>query len=204
LFAGVGLLLFSLYCQIRFGDFLAFVHAQSPWRKSFGFDWQGWWGMLMKILLGVKRLNQIWINPLHPLLFLLIVGIGYLLWRYRKQLNSVTVIYGFACLGLFLWLLGGDPLIHTVMLFGGGYLLWCFRAKLSPVAVTYGFCALALVLSAGNPISVNRLVYGIVSPAIAFGVLLSRYPRWGYAVMGCFAIVLVCYGIRFSQHRWIA
>jgi len=35
--AAGGLLLFSLYCAIHFGDPLAFVQAQRGWRPSLGF-----------------------------------------------------------------------------------------------------------------------------------------------------------------------
>lgn len=202
---GIGLLLYSVYCQIQFGDFLAFLHAQQAWRTSLGFDWQGWRKMLMQITLGTKDLHHDLIkHPLHPLLFLLIVGSSYLLWRFRKQLGSTKVGYGNAILGLFLWLLGGDPLTNVVMIFGGAYLLWYLRAQLSPVAVTYGFCALGLLLASGSTISLNRLAYGIVSLAIALGVLLARYPRWGYVVMGFFAILLTSFAIRFAQQQWVA
>ncbi len=40
-FCGVGA--FALYCALRFGDALAFVHAQRAWRTSgFGFDLHAW------------------------------------------------------------------------------------------------------------------------------------------------------------------
>jgi len=43
-----------------------------------------------------------------------------------------------------------------------------------------------------------------VSPlgAIAFGLLLSRYPRWGAPVIGFFALLLTTGAIRFSQQLW--
>jgi len=53
---------------------------------------------------------------IHPLLFGMIVGSGYLLWRFRTKLSSANVGYGFCALVLFLWLLAGDPLINTVMM----------------------------------------------------------------------------------------
>jgi len=201
---GIGLLLYSLYCQVRFGDFFAFLHAQQAWRASFGFDWQGWRKMLMQISLGTKEWHPSLIkHPVHPLLFLLIVGSYYLLWSFGRQLGS-TVGYGYAILGLFLWLLGGDPLTNVVMVFGGGYLLWYLRSQLSPVAVAYGFWALGLLLASGSTISLNRLAYGIVSLPIALGVLLARYPRWGYVVVGFFAILLTSFAIRFAQQQWVA
>ncbi len=85
---------------------------------------------------------------------------------------------------LFLWLLAGDPLINTVMVLGSGYLLWQLRTQLSLVTVIYGFCALGLILASGGTWSLSRIAYGIVSLSVALGVLLARYPRWGYATMG--------------------
>lgn len=203
--AGGGLFLYSLYCKIQFGDWLAFFHAQHAWRSSVGFDWWRWWKMLMQITVGSANWKYGSIkDPWHPLLFLLIVGSSYLLWRYRKKLNSTWVDYGFAILGLGLWLLAGDPLTDVVMVLGGVYLLWRLHTQLRPIVVTYGFCALGLLLASGSTISLNRLAYGIVSLAIALGVLLARYPRWGYIVMVFFAIALASFAIRFAQHQWVA
>lgn len=201
--AGSGLLLFSLYCAIHFGDPLAFVQAQRGWRPSLGFYWQGWLKMLMQILVGTTNWKHGGIkDPLHPLLLGIIVGSGYLLWRFRTKLDSVKVSYGFCALVLFLWLLAGDPLINTVMVLGGGYLLWHLRAQLSLVAVVYGFCALGLILISGGTYSLGRIAYGIVSLAIALGVLLARYPLFGYITMGFFGILLASLAVRFAQHLW--
>jgi hypothetical protein len=38
--------------------------------------------------------------------------------------------------------------------------------------------------------------------AIAFGLLLSRYPRWAYATMLFFAVLLGSYSVRFAQGLW--
>jgi Gpi18-like mannosyltransferase len=148
--AGAGLLIFSVYCAIRFGDPLAFLHAQRGWRTSLGFDWLGWLNIFV---------------------------------------NGLTF---------------GTEFIKVVMILGGGYLLWRLRDKISPVAVAYGFCALALILASGSLTSVDRYAYGIVSLAIALGMLLARHPRWGYATMGYFAILLVAFSIRFARWRWVA
>lgn len=203
--AGGGLFLYSLYCGIRFGDPLAFINAQKGWRPSFGFNWPEWWKMVMQVTVGWTnwKRGEI-IDPWHPLLFLLICGIAYLLWRQRRKLGSITVGNGFCVLGFILWILGGDPLTNLVIFCGGAYLLWRLRAQLSPVTVAFGFCGLGLLLVSGSTISLNRLAYGIVSVPLAFGVFISRYPRWGYAVMGFFAILLTSFAIRFAQHQWVA
>lgn len=95
-------------------------------------------------------------------------------------------------------------LTKLVMFFGGGYLLWHFRSQLSRVAVIYGFCSLGLIFLSGAMWSINRYVYGIISMSLALGLLLSRHPRWGYATMGLFGVLLVGFTIRFSWWRWIA
>ncbi|MBR8838918.1 MAG: hypothetical protein DSM106950_34185 [Stigonema ocellatum SAG 48.90 = DSM 106950] len=203
--AGGGLFLFSLYCQIRFGDALAFLHAQKAWRPSLGFDWLHWSKMLMQILVGTTNWKYGYIkDPWHPLLFATIICSCTCLWSFRKKLDAVKVEYGFACLGLLLWLLAGDPLTNVVMIFGGIYFLWLLRTEISLITVVYGFCGIGMLLASGGTISLNRLVYGIVSLSIALGVLLARHPRRGYAVIGLFTIILASFAVRFAQNQWVA
>ena len=205
LFATSGLLLFILYCAVQFGDPLAFVHAQRAWRDTVGINWKDWRRDLIRMAIGTTNLEQRWIvEPRHPILFLLIACSAYLLWRFRKKLGSVSVFYGSCALWLGLWFLDGDALILLVMVFGGAYLLWHLRSQLSLIVLTYGFCSLALIMASGGAASAQRYAYGIVSLAIALGMLLDRYPRWGYATMVFFAMVLVNFALRFSQHIWVA
>ena len=198
-----GVLLFSLYCAIQFGDALGFIHAQRGWRPSLGFYWQGWLDMLLQITLGTSYEEFAIKDPLHPLFFGIVVGYGYCLWRFRKQLGSAKVDYGFAALFLLLWILAGDPLINTVAVFGSAYLLWQLRTQLTSVTVIYGFCGIGLLLASGSTISLSRLVYGIVSVSVALGMLLSRYPRWGYLTLSFFVILLASFAVRFAQDLWV-
>ena len=200
-----GLLLFSLYCLVRFHDPLAFINAQRGWRPSLGFDWPGWLKMVMQVMIGTVnwRHRQI-VDFLHPLLFILILVSGWFLWRYRQKFGTVKTGYGFCLLCLILWLLGGDPLINLVMFFGGAYLLWYLRHQLSLVTVLYGFCGLGLIISSGATLSLSRIIYGIVSLSVALGLLLSRHQRWGYATMGFFCLLTITMSIRFAQKLWVA
>jgi len=203
--AGTGLYLYSLYCQIQFGDALAFMHVQKAWRSSIGFNWADWWKMLMQITVGSTNYKNGYLkDPWHPLAFIIIISCGYLVWRFRHKLGAAKVDYSFAFLGFILWLLAGDPLTNTVMIFGGAYLLWRLRTQLSLITVVYGLCGISLLLISGSTISLNRLAYGIVSLAIALGLLLSRHPRWGYMVMAFFAILLTSFSVRFAQNLWVA
>lgn len=95
-------------------------------------------------------------------------------------------------------------LSKVLTLLGSTYLLWHLRAKLPYVAVTYGFCSLGLILYSGATDSFNRYIFGIVSLSLALGLLLARYPRWGYVLMGLFAISLVGLSIRFAWWYWVA
>ncbi|MEH2250692.1 mannosyltransferase family protein [Nostoc sp.] len=203
---GLGISLYSLYCQIQFGDALAFIHAQKAWRgDATGFAWEGWWKMVMQITLGLTNLKSGYIkDPLYPLLFLIIIGSGCLLWRFRLHIGMIKFRYGLYFLWLLLWLLTADELLKIVLVFGGIYLLWLSRAKIPLVTVVYGFSSLALILNTGITLSAERYAYGIISLSMAFGLLLAQYPRWGYPIMYFFGILMFTFSIRFARDLWIA
>lgn len=201
----VGTLLYVAYCTLRFGDPLVFLHTQKAWGRTEGFAWQGWLEILRKVVIGSIDASTGTIkDPSHPVLFVGICVIAFLLWRFRQAIGSIKVGYGFCLLGFVLWLLGGDSLIKAVMVFGGLYLLWRLRTQLSLTVWVYGLCVFALILNTGRVVSIDRYAYSIVSLAIAFGLWLARYPRWGYPIMGFFALLLVTFAIRFSQQLWVA
>ncbi|MEH2243643.1 hypothetical protein [Nostoc sp.] len=203
---GLGISLYSLYCQIKFGDALAFIHAQKAWRgDATGFAWEGWWKMLMQITVGPTNFKSGYIqDPLYPLLFLIIIGNGCLLWRFRLYLGMIKFRYGLYFLWLLLWLLTGDELVKIALVFGGIYLLWLSRAKIPLVTVAYGFSSFALILNTGITASAERYTYGIISLSMAFGLLLARYPRWGYLIMYFFGILMFTFSIRFARDLWVA
>ena len=66
-----------------------------------------------------------------------------------------------------------------------------------------GFCSLGLIFISGGTWSLSRIVYGVVSFSVALGVLLSRHPRWGYATIIFFGILMVTISLRFSQGLWV-
>jgi hypothetical protein len=151
--ASLGLLLFIGYCAVRFGEPLAFIKAQSGWRDSLGFDWQGWLSIL-----------------------------------------------SFGALGTPTW----NGATKALMLLGGGFLLWKYRKPLPPVALVYGAGAVLLILLSGSLASVERYAYGVVTVSMAFGLLLARHKRWGWAVMVYFGITLGSLAIRIAQKLWVA
>lgn len=85
LLVGAGLLLFSLYCVIRFGDPLALAHVQKAWAQ------QSWLYVFQKALTGSRS---------HTIKVVMVFGGGYLLWQMRHKLSRVASIYGFCSLAL--------------------------------------------------------------------------------------------------------
>jgi Gpi18-like mannosyltransferase len=87
--ASGGLLLFSLYCAIRFADPLAFVHVQQAWK------WQhpNW----LRVFAKAFQLDEE--NLLRVVMFW---GEGYLLWHLRAKLPPVALTYGFCSMAIIL------------------------------------------------------------------------------------------------------
>jgi Gpi18-like mannosyltransferase len=203
-----GLLLFSLYCAIYFGDPIAFIHAQKGWRPSFGFDWLSWWSMLLEITTGASNWQDIQLkNLLHLLLFVIIAGVGCSMWFSCQKFCSRRMAY-FFYLGVTFSLILADnqfinDLLNVGMVLGGGYFLWRSRQKCSYVTSFYGFCGIALLLVSGSVLSLSRLAYGIIPLSIGIAVALASYPRWGYLSLGLFSILLAKLAINFAQDVWI-
>ncbi|MBD3881369.1 hypothetical protein IFO70_06340 [Phormidium tenue FACHB-886] len=201
--SSTGLLLYMLYCGLRFQQPLAFLLTQRGWQTPQEFYGGAWLDLLLTVLLGAANEDESYIvNPLYPLTMLLIVAIGVGLWRFRQTIGTTRAGYGFCVLAVLLWLVGGSPLITLVMVVGGGFLLWQSRHLLGRTAFVYGCSSWALLLSPGKTMSTDRYAYGVVVLAIAFGLLLSRSTRWGYWTLAFFAVLLGNLSVRFAQGLW--
>lgn len=93
-----GLLLFSLYCAVHFGDPLTFVHAQSAWQGD-GSSVQAWMYIWQSLLFHATS-RHFFAVFIELTKFLMPLGGGYLLWYMRGKLNPVALAYGFCSLGL--------------------------------------------------------------------------------------------------------
>lgn len=205
LFSGVGIGLYSLYCGWQFGDFFAFVRTQQAWDRQAGINWESWKILFSQLMFGsgeiVKGLSQ---NPIHFILMGIVFAIASLIIYFRSRLQPNAVYYLSCVLFLLAWIVAGDALINILTIFGGCYLLWKFRNKLGSLLVSYGVFSYLIIFNSGGTISAERFVYGTISVAIALGLLLFRYPRYGYATMSFFLLLLTLYCIRFAQHLWVA
>jgi len=209
----LGLVLFSFYSALVFNDPLAFILAQKGWRPSLGFDWPGWLNMVLQIPLGSNWYYG-WIvnsqgglrDPLHPIVFSVVVIIASCLWLARKNINH-WMFYGTYASVVLILIISSElfiyNLLNLLMFFGGGWLLWHLRKQLTSVTMFYGFCGISLLLAAGSPMSLGRLAYGIIPLNVGIGVLLSQNPRYGYLAMGLFMTVLAKMSIGFAQRLWV-
>ena len=83
--SALGLLCFSLYCALRFGDALAFVHVQKAWVQP------SWLEIFIDFLsFRLQAVSKV----------VMIFGGCYLLWYLRKRLSSTVISYGFCSLAL--------------------------------------------------------------------------------------------------------
>jgi Gpi18-like mannosyltransferase len=197
-----GILAYMLYCNWRFQQPLAFLLAQRGWRPIGEFHWKPWLSLLVTVFFGTANEDQgRLVDPWYPLAIAAIGFLFWLLWRMRDRWGSKTG-YGFCVLIILLWLVGGSPLITVVMVLGGGYLIWRSRQELAPTAFWYGVFSWVIILGVGRTISVERFAFASVTWAIAFGLLLRHYPRWGYATMIFSSILLASLAIRFAQGLW--
>jgi Gpi18-like mannosyltransferase len=200
-----GVLLYSLYCAMKFGDALAFVHAQRAWRSSTGFAWQGWLFMLKQIVIGSKNAQLGYIQDIwYPVLFAIVIVSSLLLWRFKTLLGNNLTRYGFFVLSIVLWMMAKDPLIQIVWIFVPLYLLWHFRSSLPLVASVYSCFSYGIALNTGLTLSVDRYVYAIAPVFITCGFLFVKYPRWGYGVIAFCGLILTFYCVRFAQDLWLA
>ncbi|MEM8602447.1 MAG: mannosyltransferase family protein [Cyanobacteria bacterium P01_H01_bin.121] len=212
LVSSLGLVAYILYNWLRFGDPLFFLVAQQEWNRAQAFWGQHWAYMLGQISLGTTNLTAAGIVDLwHPLSFIGILGclVGLGGWRSRhddrlsrKQLLAADL--GLISLGVLFWLLGGDPLINTMMVIGGISLLGVQRKKLSPILLIYGVLSFVLLVGTGRTASLERYAYGIISLPIALALTLNGWPRYQYATVIFFGIVLITYSLRFAHHLWVA
>jgi Gpi18-like mannosyltransferase len=204
LMTSLGLLLYMAFCWIRFGQPLAFVLTQRGWQSDDqSFHGAVWLSRFTEVIIGPANQDEgRLVDPWYPLALLVIAACAWLLWRSHQKLGIVKTQYGFFGLALALWLLGGSILINLLMVFGGAYLIWHTRHQLGQVLWVYGIVSWLIILSTGRTTSAERYAYGVITLAIALGLLLNRHPRWGYSTLILFTILLANLSVRFAQGLW--
>ncbi|MGL5064824.1 MAG: mannosyltransferase family protein [Microcoleus sp.] len=83
--SAIGIVSFSLYCALNFGDALAFVRVQKAWVQP------TWWEVFRDSLsFRLPAISKV----------AMIFGGGYLLWHLRKRLSVTVICFGFCSLAL--------------------------------------------------------------------------------------------------------
>ena len=205
--SGSGLILYSSYCALKFGDPLVFLHVQAGFghRSSISFDWFHWGQNLIYGAVGpVDWNNGLLKHPMHPVQLLCIGVTGFFVWRDRSKLRPIWFQSLSFLLLLWLWLLWGDGWIKTLAVFGGGYLLWHYRQQMKPILITYSTFALLIVFFSGSIVSNDRYAYAIFPLSIAASLLLTDHPKMRIPIFLWAALTLIVFTIRFAQNSWVA
>lgn len=95
----LGIVAFAAYCQWRFNDPLAFVHAQLGWRHQTGFDLHGW----IRLLVAAKTGG---VHAWLTIVFLL-VAVPCVV-AFRRRIGAAGVAYAFIALAAIA--LAGTPI----------------------------------------------------------------------------------------------
>ena len=203
---GLGLLVYVIYCWVTFSDPFAFVTVQHIFfERSRGIDIVDWLVMFAQVAVGPVNVERgLFTDPLYPVGMAVICILTTVLWRKRQAIGEVRAGSILFVLFVAAWLIAGDPFVNSLTIVGGIAVLWLARRSLGLLLGTYAALSIAIILASGSVTSAERYMYGIVPLTIAIGEWLSRHRRWGYAVFGFFAILLVTFSIRFAQNQWVA
>lgn len=185
---------FSLFCWFRFGDAFAFVREEQIWRHGFAQGWHDW-----GILLGRGTvLFQHWTFQLQILAIaaVLVLANRRLPWWLTVPLWAAVVFTEHWC-----W----DRDFGTAMLLVlGGATLLLFRKQLGLTNVAYGVTAIVALALLGAPLSVDRLLYGVVPLSMAVGAFITSFPTAGPAMVWACAYDLYEKSAAFASYRWVA
>jgi len=205
IFSMIGILSYISYCWFKFDEPLAFIKVQKAWNPPEQSFWgAGWLKMLSQLLFGfINTKYRTLKDPLYLVGILIIIILALVLWYYRKNWKEKST-YGCFFVIFLLWILSGNPFVNLVMVFGNLYLLWYSRIQLPNSYFLYSIFSFLIIFSSGRTASAERYIYAIAPLSLSLGILLDKYPRWGYGMILFLGILLVLYSIRFSQGLWVA
>jgi hypothetical protein len=127
----------------------------------------------------------------------LITSIGILIRYYPGWGYAAMGLVGLPVVAYF------TALLQILMPLTATWLMWHCRRQLNQVFLLYGWSALGFLLLSGTKMSIHRHIYAIAPLSLALGLLLSRYPRSGYATIGAFGLLLLSYSVRIAWWDWI-
>ncbi len=183
-----GLLVFSLFCWIRFREPFAFMRAQSGWPQP------SWLELSRDIIMSI--FNNVPID-IYVAVIIVVIIVGTLI--------LYEPLWGYIATGVLIapFLAYFTALLQILTPAIGTWLMWHSRHQLTRILRLYGWCSLCFLFLSGTKMSIHRYVYAIFPISLALGILLSRHPDVGYITIGVFGFLLFFYSIHFAWWQWI-
>lgn len=183
---------FGLYCALRFGDPLAFLHAQFGWRPYIGIDTVAWRNDFVAGIAGMQRFH---------LIAALTLGFAWLTRRRLPLVLTGVVAYFGVDAERQAW---NGPEYAVLLCACACVAALVYRRELGTAATIYTLAGVAIVVLAGILLSVDRLAYGIVTVCIALALVWRHFPALGLGVLAMLLIDLFHYAVTFGRGLWIA
>jgi hypothetical protein len=187
-----GVLGFGVYCALRFGDPLAFLHAQYGWRPYIGVDVVAWRNDFIAGIAGMQRFHEV---------AALTLGFAWLARRHLPLIVTGTVAYFGAAAERQAW---NGPEYAILLCAAASVAALVYRRELGTAATFYTLAGVATVVLAGILLSVDRLAYGIVTVCIALALVWRHFPALGLGMLAVLLIDLFHYALTFGRGLWVA
>ncbi len=183
---------FALYCGWRFGDPLAFVHAQNAWRANPGFDATAW-----QNLVGAGLAQMPWLHVAA-------LAAALALWRGRSRL-PFAVRTGLALISVEAerWAWNGSEYILLLVPIAAIAAL-AFRRRLGPTATIMVLMGVGLIAFAGPPVSVPRIAYDFIPASFALALLYRKLPEFGLALLVVMTADLFWFTLDFAHAIFVS
>ncbi|HTA38006.1 MAG TPA: mannosyltransferase family protein [Candidatus Acidoferrales bacterium] len=193
--AAIGIAAVVTFSAWRFGDPLAFFHAEQAWRPGGAGYGMYQWGVLLTS--GSTSFGH-WIFqlPAAAVVAVLFFAGARLHWAASALLWSLVI-----AIEELAW--GRDFSFATIAFLGGAALVY-FRRELGAATVTYGLLSLAAFLLSATVISVDRYLYGVLPFSLAIGLVLQRLPALAPALLFASTIDLYRSSAAFARSLWVA
>jgi hypothetical protein len=183
---------FALFCALRFGDPLAFVHAQFGWRPYLGIDVTAWRNDFVAGIAGMQRFHVIAAFTL---------GFAWLTRRRLPLALTAVVAYFGVDAERQAW---NGPEYAVLLCAAASVAALVYRRELGTAATVFTLAGITLVVLAGILLSVDRLAYGIVTVCIALALVWRHFPALGFGVLAVLLIDLFHYAVTFGRGLWVA
>jgi hypothetical protein len=202
-----GIAAYMMFCWLNFGNPWVFLLVQNAWRQgvqdthwgaiwlySFNVNFWGWRNFAAADIVDVT----------HPIGLIALIIFAGIWWYYRQKVGVNKASFWVVASVISLWQLTTDTGLTIALPLISTYLLWHYRHKIKRLHWLYSLFGLLVIYASGRTMSLQRFIFGSVTLPISFGILFSRYPCLGYALMTGSAILLFYNSMRWVEHLWVS